>query len=212
MPQLVDFLVKNGVSENTIFWMLILPIAITVVVFLRQVIGIKGLGVTAPVFIGFAFGAIGIQAGATLFLAAIALMFVLRSFMSNIRLLYLPKIALILLAVTFGILFLIPVIIGKEQKVESQAIFAFVILALCTEQFAALLMERGPQKTLLVTIETLFVASLVFFAIHSLWLKSFILSYPMVVVIGAILANVFLGKWTGLRITEYVRFRDLIFK
>lgn len=192
--------------------MLILPIAITIVVLMRQVIGIKGIGITAPVLIGFAFGAIGIQAGATLFLAAIALAFFLRSFMSNIRLLYLPKIALTLIAVTLGILFLIPAIVGKEQGVEPQMIFAFVILVLCMEQFAALLMERGPQKTLLIALETLFAASLVFLAVHSLWLKNFALSYPIIVIVGAILVNVFLGKWTGLRITEYMRFRDLIFK
>lgn len=212
MPQFVEFLTNNGISENAVLWMLMLPIAITIVTVARQVIGIKGIGITAPVLIGFAFGAIGIQAGAIIFLAAIAMTFVTRSIVSNIRLHSLPKIALILLAVTLAILFLIPAVAPKEQGDLPGTIFAFIILVLSMEQFVALLMERGPRKTLLVALETLLVASFVFFAIHSLWLKSFVLSYPMIVLAAAVLMNAVLGKWTGLRITEYIRFRDLIFK
>lgn len=212
MPQLVDFLIKNGISENTVFWMLMLPVAITIAVVARQLIGIKGMGITTPVLMGFAFEATGIQAGAILFLAAIVLMFIIRSFTHTIRLLTLPKIALILLFVTLGILFLIPLLAKDVHGDLPGTVFAFIILVLSMEQFTALLMERGPKKTFLIALETLFVSSGVFVAIHSLWIRNLALSYPLFIVVAAILVNIFLGKWTGLRITEYIRFRNLIFK
>lgn len=199
-----------------------LLVAITIVIVARQVIGIKGIGITAPVLIGFAFEAIGIQAGAIILLAAIALTFIIRSFMHNIRLLTLPKIALMLIFVTLGMLFLIPSLAKNAQgdlpavtrlgEAGPGAAFAFIILVLSMEQFTRLFMERGPQKTFLIALETLFVGSCVFVAIHSLWLKNFALSYPMITLAGAIGVNIVLGKWTGLRITEYIRFKDLIFK
>jgi hypothetical protein len=136
----------------------------------------------------------------------------MRSLASNIRLLTLAKIALILLAVTLGVLFLIPFIVAKGQADLPGVVFAPIILVLSMEQFVTLLMERGPKKTFLAALETLFVASCVFVAIQSLWLKNFVLSYPLPAFAAAILINIALGKWTGLRMAEYIRFRDLIFK
>ena len=209
---MIEFLTKNEISQDAALWMLMLPIAITIVVVARQVIGIKGIGVTAPVLIGFAFAAIGIQAGAIIFLAAIALTFVTRWLLANIRLHSLVKIALILVVTSLGMLFLIPFIVKNGQGNLPGSVFAFIILVLSMEQFAAHLTERGPRKTFLIVLETLFAASLVFFTIHLPSLKKFVLSYPQFALAAAILINIALGKWTGLRVLEYIRFRDLIFK
>lgn len=211
MIQFIEFLTKNGVSQDVVLWMLMLPVAITIVVVARQVIGIKGMGITTPVLIGFAFEAIGIQDGAIIFLAAIALTFIIRTLTGAIRLLTLPKIALILTLITLLVLFFLP-FVAKNAQGDLPAAFAFIILMLSMEQFTALFMERGPRKVFLAALETLLVAFLVFFAIHALWLKNFALSYPLIVLVTALLINVFLGRWTGLRILEYIRFRDLIFK
>ena len=90
--------------------------------------------------------------------------------------------------------------------------FAFIIIILSAEQFVSFLIERGLRKTLGIALETLVMAILIFFVITWVWLQNIVLAYPIFVISIAILMNLFLGKWTGLRFSEYIRFKDMIFK
>lgn len=212
MPQLTSFLIENGLPEYAVAWLFMLPIAVTLVIISRQIVGIRGFGISAPLLIGFAYTATGIQAGIIVFLAALGIGFVARWVLSDVRLLYLPKIALILTSATFGILFLTPFLPGRENLQFPEAIFAFLILILSLEQFAAVLIERGARKTAGIALETLLVSVVIFFVISWPWLKATVLAYPLFTLIVVVLLNLGLGKWTGLRFSEYVRFKDIIFK
>jgi len=146
MPQLTTFLTQNGIPEEAIVWLFMLPIAVTLVVIGRQIIGIKGFGIATPILIGYAFVATGIQAGVIIFLAALGTGFVMRSLLAHTRLLYLPKMALILLGVIVASVILIPFLPYEEGLQFPQATFSFLILILAMEQFASFLIERGVRK------------------------------------------------------------------
>ena len=212
MPQLTTFLTQNGIPEQAIIWLFMLPIAITLVVIGRQIIGIKGFGIATPILIGYAFVATGIQAGVIIFLAALGTGFVIRSLLTHTRLLYLPKMALILLGVTAASVILVPFLPYKEGLLFPGATFSFLILILSVEQFASFLIERGVRKTFAMGLETLVISIATFFLVSWSWLQGTVVSYPIFVIGTAILFNLILGKWTGLRISEYIRFKDVIFK
>jgi hypothetical protein len=57
--------------------------------------------------------------------------------------------------------------------------------------------------------ETLAIAAVIFFLITWQWLQGIVLSYSVFALLAALLANLFLGKWTGLRLSEYIRFKDI---
>ena len=189
-----------------------LPIAVTIVVIGRQIIGIKGFSISAPLLIGFAFAATGLQSGVIVFVTVLGVGFIVKSALGNMRLLYLPKMALILLITAAAVSVLTPFLPYKDDIQFSHAAFAFIILILSTEQFGSLLIERGPKKTLGVALETLVMSTAIFFLITSAWLQDIVLAYPLFVLLAAILINLLLGKWTGLRASEYIRFKDVIFK
>lgn len=212
MPQLTTFLTQNGIPEQAIIWLFMLPIAITLVVVGRQIIGIKGFGIATPILIGYAFVATGIQAGIIIFLAALGTGFLVRSLLAHTRLLYLPKMALILLGIVTASVILIPFLPYKESLQFPQATFSFLILILVVEQFASFLIERGVRKTFGIGLETLAVSIATFFLVSWGWLQDTVVSYPVFVIGAVILSNLILGKWTGLRFSEYVRFKDVIFK
>lgn len=212
MPELTTFLTQNGIPDQAIVWLFMLPIAITLVVVSRQIIGIKGFGIATPILIGYAFVATGIQAGIIIFLAALGTGFVMRWVLSHTRLLYLPKMALILVGITIASLILIPFLPYKESLQFPQATFSFLILILFVEQFASFLIERGVRKTFGIGLETLAVSTATFFLVSWGWLQDTVVAYPVFVIGIVILSNLILGKWTGLRFSEYARFKDIIFK
>ncbi|MFY9457939.1 MAG: 7TM domain-containing protein [Candidatus Spechtbacterales bacterium] len=212
MPQLTTLLIQNGVPEHVLVWMFMLPIAITLAVIGRQIIGIKGFSITAPILIGFAFAATGLQSGLIIFFSVLGTGFLVKSALDNIRILYLPKMALILLGISVAISVLIAFIPNKDDVQFSYTAFSLIILILSAEQFTSSLMERGPKKTLGVALETLAVSVAIFFLVTWGWLVNTVINYPLFVLIASALANLFLGKWTGLRLSEYIRFKDIIFR
>jgi len=212
MLDLTTLLSQNGIPQQAIAWLFMLPIAITVVVIGRQIIGIKGFGIATPILVGYAYAATGLEAGVIIFMAVIGIGFIVRSLLTKIRLLYLPKMALILLGIIIGILLLLPFMPYQGDIQFPQAALSFIILIISAEQFASFLIEHGPRKTLGISLETLAMASLIFFLITWGWLESLVLSYAIFVVLATILINLLLGKWTGLRFSEYIRFKDIIFK
>jgi diacylglycerol kinase len=61
-----------------------------------------------------------------------------------------------------------------------------------------------------ITFETLAVAVLCSFIVGSEEIQKFIILRPELILIGVALVNLAIGKYTGLRILEYFRFRNLI--
>lgn len=209
---MIDFLINNGIPKDTITYILMLPIAATLVVVSRQIIGIKGLGISAPLLLGYAFGAIGLKLGLLILCAVLVAGYVIRLFLNNIRLLYLPKTALIITGAALTIILSAPLLPIDRSLDFSNSLFAIIIIIISLEQFYALLAERGTKKIVGIIFETIILAMITFFAIEWAWLQRMVLSYPFIVMASMIAVNLFLGRWTGLRLSEYIRFKDIIFK
>ena len=68
-------------------------------------------------------------------------------------------------------------------------------------------------ETFFVSLVAYFLAGgaidLYFFEIQWTYLQDLVLNTPEIVVLF-ILVNIYLGRWTGLRLTEYLQFRDVI--
>jgi len=212
MPQLTSLLLQNGIPQEAITWLFILPVAVTFTVAARQVIGIKGLGIATPLLLGFAFSSLGAQAGIVVFAAALLVSFVSRIILGKARLLYLPKTGLIITSAVLTIAITLSFSPYKEGINLLLAGFSFVVIALSLEQFSALMLERGPRRTLAVLLETLLIALPASYLISSRYLADLVLAYPVFILLGLMVFNFLLGKWTGLRISEFIRFKSIIFK
>jgi hypothetical protein len=211
MPQISTFLLQH-LPEQLVLWLLILPILITVIVIGRQMIGVKGLGLSSPIIIGLSFTATGLQAGLIILSLVLLISFIIRTLLTKIRLLYLPKMSLAVIGSTIAVAGLIPLIPYKDLLDFPQTTFALILIILVTEQFVASIIERGPRKTFGIALETISVSTLVFFIATWSDLAAFAVSYPLLVIAGCVVINILLGKWTGLRVSEYIRFKDIIFK
>lgn len=212
MSYLTNFFAQNGLPPEFISALFLLPLAMTVIVAARQIIGIRGFGISAPLLLGIAFSATGIQAGLILFFSALAGGVIFRSILTRMRLLYLPKMAVILFGAMLALFLALPFIPYGSGLIFPQVFFSLLIIILSVEQFASLLMDRGIRKTFALVLETAALSASTFFLITSLWLQRVALDYPLALLIAALIINLGLGRWTGLRVSEYIRFKNIIFK
>ena len=98
----IRYLTDQGVSAEALMLVLMLPIVATVIALARQVVGIKGFGIYTPLIIAFAFWAIGLQYGIVVFSVIILIGSLMRFIVKKFRLLYLPRMAIIIIGVTIS--------------------------------------------------------------------------------------------------------------
>lgn len=201
----------NGVPLDTLVLVLILPIIVTMIAFFRQVIGIKAFGIYTPAIITFALLATNqIKYGITIFATVIVVGTLTRYLLKKARLLYLPRVAIMITVVGFSILLLL--FIGgtwNRTGLASVSIFPILIMITLVEKFIAVQIEKGNRAAVILSFETLLISIIGYYIASWPQLIRIILQYPWISLL-TIPINIFLGKWTGLRLSEYFRFRQII--
>lgn len=208
---LLSFFLKEGVPFETIKLILMLPIIATFIAFLRQVIGIKAFGIYTPLLITFAFLATnGVRYGIVIFVMIILIGMLMRIALKSFRLLYLPRVAIMLTVVALSILVMLALSGSlKRTGLASVSIFPILIMITLVEKFIAVQIEKGDRAALLLALETLIISILGFYLASWQALIHFIALYPWAILF-TIPLNIALGKWTGLRLSEYLRFGEII--
>lgn len=211
MSYLIQYMITNGVPENTILLILMLPIVATIISFARQILGIKAFGIYTPLIITFAFLATGIKYGIAIFVIVLVIGTLMRFILNRFRLLYLPKMAIIFITIALSmlILFLSGAYFQKTGLI-AVSIFPILIIIILTEKFIAAQIKRGNRTAIILTLETLIISIVCYFVTSWTLLQKITLSYFIWIIIATIILNILLGKWTGLRLTEYLRFKEVI--
>ena len=206
----VGFMVDRGVPLNTIYLILILPVIATIIAIFRQIVGVKALGIYAPSIIAVSFLVTGLKYGLIILLITLAVGTLGRLLARKIRLSYLPRMAIVLSLVSFVIfaIFLGAAFFEKTGLV-SLTIFPILIMVLLTEKFVSVQIERGSKNAVLLTIETLVLSIICYWIANWQVSRTVVIGYPEIVLL-TLFINFIIGKWTGLRLVEYYRFRKVI--
>ena len=211
MSPIVQQIVNFGIQEGTVALILMLPVVATFIAFCRQVIGIRGFGIYITLIIAFAFVATRLKYGLVIFFVVILAGTLSRLLIKKIRILYLPRMAIVLTFVTL-IIFLMFFVASsfKVEGLQAISIFPILIMTLVVERFVAAQIEKGQMAAIVITFETLILAIMSYFIIDSSWLQIFLLDWPIFSLLFLLIFNFILGKWTGLRLTEYFRFKEMM--
>lgn len=223
MSYFVNVLINNGIPDNTIALLLLLPVIATVVAFMRQVIGLTTFGIYTPSIITLSFLVIGMYAGLLTLALAVLIGIISKPLLSKVRMLFIPKMAIVITLVSLSLLLLL---IGSiyihlfDAQFLSIAIFPMLILSTLVEKFVSSKGEKSFASATVLMGETILVSIVAYFiaggeinlGITTLKLdliKRLMLTYPETVLL-LIIFNILLGKWTGLRVLERVRFREIL--
>ena len=210
MSNIIQLIASQGVSIDTIYLILALPFIATLIAAFRQLIGIKSFGIYTPLVLTFAFWAIGIKYGLAIFIVIFITGTAVRYVLKNFRLLYMPRMAIVLTVISLAILALLAVG-GYLQKtgLASVSILPILILITLIEKFISTQVEKGFRIAAVLSIETLVISIAGYYFIIWDVFRNIVLNHPEYILL-LFIVNIFLGKWTGIRLSEYLRFREVI--
>ena len=207
---IIQFMMAEGVPRQTIVMILMVPIVATIIAVSRQVVGLKGFGIYTPLIITFAFSETGLKYGLTVFLAVLLSGTLSRLIIKPFRFLYFPRMAMVMTMVALATLAILAEgAYSSRTGLISVSILPILIIITLVERFVATQIEKGPRAAITLTVETLIISVLGFYVVSWRLLQAVLIDYPWVALLTIVL-NIFLGKWTGLRILEYFRFREVI--
>ena len=205
----VQYAVDKGVPANTIILVLLLPLLATIIAFVRHVIGLPSIGIFVPVALSITFISTGITAGLILIVSILLASSIARIFLKRVQLMQMPKVALSMFVVSLFIFLTLAVSAGTGLLVVRQiSIFPVLLLILLSERVTQLHLERSPKETFNITFVTLVMGILGYLLLSYDGLRDTVLLYPEVVLL-LIPANILIGRYFGLRLTEYYRFSPI---
>lgn len=209
MSYMVNYLINKGVAINNIVLMLMLPLIAFLIAFLRQFLGIKTLGIYTPTIITLSFVAMGLKYGLTIFLVILLVATCTRLLLRRFRILYLPRMAIVLsiVALTILVMFVIGAYTGKSGIIRL-SILPILVLIILIEKFINVQIEKGASLAIKLSLATILVSVACYYIVNWDFLKTLILSYPELVLLVLVI-DIVIGKWRGLRLSEYFRFREI---
>jgi hypothetical protein len=224
-----NLLLQRGIPSSEIelykevFVMLILlPVVTTIIGIARYVIGTKSLGIFTPVIITFLLYEFGnnageqdifkaIKYGLLLYVVTLVTSWAVYKLLKFLRMNYIPKLTLVAIGVVIAMFVSIIVagIFGFNGPVFMNK-FTLIIMALLVEPFVSAFARKGAKYGFNTAIDTFITALFCYIIISITRVQDFIETNLLIIPL-LIIVNVYLGRFTGLRLNEYWRFRSILF-
>ncbi|WP_428263052.1 7TM domain-containing protein [Haliangium sp.] len=198
---------RLGLPFSLLRTVLMLPIGALIVVLFRNVIGLPTFGTFLPALIAAAAGETGLCWGVVGLLLVMALVALARWTLQRLELLHSPTLAILLAAVVITML---TVSLLAERVglggLARLSFFPIAVLAIASERFYLALAERDKLSAMKELAGTLVVVACCYVLMSSLALQILLIGFPEILLF-VVAANIYLGRWVGVRVSEYLRFR-----
>lgn len=208
---LIDFSIYSlPVAEQNAFKLLLLiPIGALIIVILRNIVGIATSGTFMPILIAMALLQTSLLTGIALFLIIVSIGLVLRSYLSHLNLLLVPRISavLVFVIIIYVAISVISIKIGFEAGLQV-TFFPMIIISWTIERMSILWEEEGPKDVLIQGGGSLFSASIIYLVMQNALINHLTYAFPeLLLVVLAVI--IMIGSYSGYRLTELRRFEPL---
>jgi hypothetical protein len=199
------------IEEQSIFSsILLLPVGVLVVVFLRILVGIKTSGTFMPVLIAMAFMKTHLLVGVVGLLTIVSIGLLIRFYLSRLNLLLVARISTVIITV-IGIITFLTVITYQFGISEGMKItfFPMIILSWTIERMSILWEEEGAKQVFVQGGGSLLVAIIAYLAMSSTFVEHLTFNFLglQLIIVAVVLL---LGNYTGYRLSELKRFKPLV--
>ena len=207
-PTWIGSIAALPINERRVFrYIALIPVGAFVIVFLRNLVGFKMLGTFMPVLLALSFLEIPLAPALFMFSSLLGVGLVFRFFLSRLNLLVVPRVAacvvvVSLLMIVFGLLsWRMGMAVGLQVTV-----FPMVVLAWTIERMSMLWDEDGPGEALVQAGGSLAAAVLAYLVMRVHVVDYWAQYFPELLLL--LLAGIILiGRYTGYRLSELVRFK-----
>jgi len=210
MTNIIPYLLSQGVSQEVLAYILLTPLIATFIAFLRQVVGLKSIGVYHPLLLAFAFVGAGLKEGLILFLLIAVLANAITYLVKKFSFLYLPRLTIVVTVTTLALLLTISIIRFSDYNLTLQSYLPIIIILALSDKLVTIQIKKNVRSAIFLISSTIIIALLSYLILNISWLQEISLSYPIIFLITLLIINIFLGRFRGLRINEIWRFKDLL--
>ncbi len=194
--------------QETLAVLLLLPVGALITALLRNVVGVQTFGTFAPSLLALSFLYADWRTGLMIFLLVAGIGLGGRALLSYLRLLMVPRLSVILSLVVMCTAFAISAFDYFGMSPSPRAvILPMVILTMLIERFYITAEEDGMRSALRLLTGTLLVGGICLLVLRWRELGSLALNYPEMDFF-AVAALLLVGRYSGYRLSELVRFRD----
>ncbi|MFZ6180994.1 7TM domain-containing protein [Nannocystis pusilla] len=188
---------------------LMLPIGALVVVLFRNVIGVPTFGTFLPALIAASMGATGLVWGMVSLVIVTCSVVSARLGLQRLQLLHSPTLAILLTVVVLSMLGTSLVADHLDlEELARVAHFPIAVMAIVSENLYLVLAEKGVREGMKHFWGTLMVVLACYLVMNSMAMQVLVIGFPEVLLL-VIAANIYLGRWVGVRLIELWRFRRL---
>jgi uncharacterized membrane protein len=190
--------------------LLLLPVAALIICVFRNLIGINSFGTFAPALVGLSFRELHSLPGFFVFVAILLVGWLMRRVLDRYHLLQVPRVSMML---TLIMMVLITLIIGANLEdlpaTKYISLFPLVILTGMVERFWTLETEDGTASSFRTLLCTMGIAATISLVCSLHGLLNHLFRFPET--LGLIMAaQLLIGRYTGYRFMELLRFRDFV--
>lgn len=197
-------------EQNTLKWLMIFPLAILVVVIMRNVIGVTTMGTFTPMLLAMSLVKTGFVPGLVCFSVMVFLGLLMRALVAKLNLLLVPRISFVVIFVILLIQVLTVVGYRLNYSIVSSAIFfPIIITAWIIERASITWEEDGAMNTIKEIFNTLLTAVVTYFVISNEYVRHVMFAFNELNIV-IMFVVMLLGTYTGYRLTELKRFAPLI--
>jgi len=196
-------------TQKLLAILLVIPVATLVLAVVRNIIGIHSFGTFLPVLLALALRESDLFVGFAMLVVVVALGWLSRMLMDRLHLLLVPRLCIILCLVVLALagLALLGRAIGQTELFAG-LLFPIVILSILIERFSISVAEDGLRPSMVRLGWTVIVTVSIYPVFRSDLLARLMFGFPELVltVVGLL---VWIGGYTGYRLSELIRFRSL---
>ena len=192
--------------------LLLLPVGGLLLVIMRNLVGVETFGTFMPILIALAFRQTKLLWGLIMFSLLVFLGLSVRLYFERLKLLVVPRLASVLVVVVLlmAALSVLSHKLGLEKGL-SVALFPMVILTMTIERMSILWEELGPAEALKQGLGSLLVAAVAYLVMSIAYVEHLVFVFPELILL-VLAATLMLGRYSGYRLLELLRFRALIEK
>lgn len=208
--------IAKGIPANILVLLLLFPVTATLIAVFRHVIGLRGFGVNTPAVLAVAFVSTGIVKGLIVFSLVFVSVLIGKEVINRMKLQYIPRAALLLWfvsAMVFALVLASPYLTSPYLPlgdIASIGIFPLLMIVLLSENFMDAHATATLQKAFQLTLETVVLAILSALFMRTYEVQKFVIAFPELTLVSVFILNIIVGKYTGLRVSEFFRFKSMI--
>lgn len=207
----MGLLTALGLDEKIAVIFLLFPFCALLVTFFRNVVGLQSFGVFMPILVAAACRYTGLPLGIGVFGAVLFTGWLSYRLLDQARLLNIPRLAVVITIITLSLLVLLAITDLARSPLEMGIIVLFpvVVIVFAAERLHQMVQASDWRHVLSIVSGSLLLIGLCYLAFDSLLLQGLFALYPELFLL-VLAGQLWLGRWTGVRVNEFWRFFRLI--